>query len=165
MRIGYYPGSFDPMTNGHLDVLVQGLSLCDQVVVGVGVSATKKPFFSFEERERLIKAALKAILPDRAADIRVETFSGLTIDAARHAGANTMLRGLRDSTDFDYEMQIAGMNDAMAPDILTVLFPAKSGHRHITATLVRQIATMGGDVSPFVPEVVNQAVLARGKNS
>lgn len=161
MRIGYYPGSFDPMTNGHLDVLVQGLAICDQVVVGVGVSPTKAPFFSFVERERLIKASLAAVLPDRLSDIRVETFSGLAVDAARKAGAASMLRGLRDSTDFNYEMQIAGMNDAMAPEILTVLFPAKTGHRHITATLVRQIATMGGDVSSFVPEAVNKAIKVR----
>lgn len=158
MRSAYYAGSFDPMTNGHLDVLVQGLSLCHKVVVGVGVSPTKTPMFSFVERERLIRAALAEVMPDRADDIRVETFHGLAVEAARKAGCMAMIRGLRDSNDFNYEMQIAGMNAEMAPEIQTVFFPARTGNRHITATLVRQIAGMGGDVSGFVPGVVANAI-------
>lgn len=163
MKIAYYAGSFDPMTNGHLDVLTQALGLCDRLVVGIGVQATKTPMFTFEERSALIAAAMAEILPDRAGDIIVESFSGLVVDAARAAGASVMVRGLRDSTDFDYEMQMAGMNSAMAPGLQTVFVPASSGSRHITATLVRQIAGMGGDVESFVPKVVLDALAARSR--
>ena len=160
MRTGYLAGSFDPMTNGHLDVLVQGLNLCDKVVIGVGISATKKPMFSAEEREKLIFASLAEVLPDRVDDVSVEAFSELTVTAAQKAGASIILRGLRDGTDFDYEMQIAGMNAEMAPELQTVFLPARASNRHITATLVRQIAGMGGDVSPFVPKPVDAAIRA-----
>lgn len=161
MKTAYYAGSFDPMTNGHLDVLVQGLGLADRLVVGVGISASKTPMFDFAAREAMIRAALAEVLPERAGDIRVESFSGLVINAARKAGATIMVRGLRDGTDFDYEMQMSGMNGIMAPEVQTVFVPARPENRHITATLVRQIAGMDGDVSPFVPKVVREAIAAR----
>ncbi len=161
MRTGFYAGSFDPMTNGHLDVLVQGLSFCDRVVIAVGTSATKKPMFSFEEREAMILKSLAQAVPDRSGDVIVQSFSDLTVTAARKAGAGIILRGLRDGTDFDYEMQLAGMNAEMAPDLQTVFLPARAANRHITATLVRQIASMGGDVSPFVPKPVDAAIRAQ----
>lgn len=163
MRTGFYAGSFDPMTNGHLDVLVQALSFCDRIVIGVGVSPTKKPMFSFEEREAMIVKSLAETLPERAGDVSVASFSDLTVTTARKAGASLIVRGLRDSGDFNYEMQIAGMNAEMAPDLQTVFLPARAANRHITATLVRQIAGMGGDVSSFVPEPVDQAIRAQRK--
>ena len=165
MTTAYYAGSFDPMTNGHLDVLVQGLGLADRLGIGVGISASKTPMFSFEERERLIRGALAQTLPDRVGNIAVESFTGLVVEAARAAGATIMVRGLRDGTDFDYEMQMAGMNGIMAPDIQTVFVPARPENRHITATLVRQIAGMGGDVDPFVPKVVADAIAARRREA
>ena len=116
-RIALYPGSFDPVTNGHLDVVRHAVRLCDRLIVAIGVHPGKKPLFSVDERL-------------------------------------AMVRGLRDGTDLDYEMQISGMNEAMAPDVHTVFVPASAPVRPITATLVRQIAGMGGDVSPFVPPAV-----------
>ena len=156
-RIGYYPGSFDPLTNGHLDVLRQALALFDGVVVAIGVHPGKSPMFSFEERAALIAGVLAK---DSAASkrVKVESFDNLVIDAARKAGACALVRGVRDGTDLDYEMQMAGMNSVIAPQIQTVFFPASPQSRAITATLVRQIAKMGGDVAPFVPSLVLSAL-------
>jgi pantetheine-phosphate adenylyltransferase len=161
MRIGFYAGSFDPMTNGHLDVLVQALAICDRIVIGVGVSPTKKPMFSFKEREEMIVKSLADAVPARSGDVSVQPFSDLTVTAARNVGATLIIRGLRDGTDFDYEMQLAGMNAEMAAELQTVFLPARAANRHITATLVRQIASMGGDVSPFVPKPVDAAIRAQ----
>jgi len=161
MRIAYYPGSFDPMTNGHVHVLEQSLALCDRLVVAIGVHPGKTPMFSFDERAAMIAAVVKAEFPDRARDVEVASFQGLVVNAARDAGASVLVRGLRDGTDLDYEMQMAGMNRAMAPGITTVFAPAYPESRHITATLVRQIAKMGGDVTPFVPPVVQKALAER----
>jgi pantetheine-phosphate adenylyltransferase len=149
-RTALYPGTFDPITNGHLDILSAALALADEVVVAIGIHPSKHPMFPLNERKAMIAAAAKS-LPGAAGRVRVTTFDGLVIDAARKAGAGIIIRGLRDAADFDYEMQMAGMNGAMAPEIRTVFLPAAPSTRHITATLVRQIAAMGGDVSPFVP--------------
>ena len=157
-RICYYAGSFDPLTNGHLDVLRQALAVCDEVVVGIGIHPGKEPMFSFEERAQLIRDVIEAAEKGAGVRIRVESFAGLVIEAARRANACMLVRGLRDGTDLDYEMQMAGMNGAMAPDIKTVFFPASPQVRAITATLVRQVAKMGGDVSPFVPKPVLRAL-------
>jgi len=161
MRIAFYPGSFDPMTNGHIHVLEQSLALCDQLVVGIGVHPGKTPMFSFEKRAGMIAEVVAAEFPQRVSDVSVVSFQNLVVDAAKDAGASVLVRGLRDGTDLDYEMQMAGMNRAMAPDITTVFAPAYPESRHITATLVRQIAKMGGDVTPFVPVVVLNALRAR----
>ncbi|MGG7518168.1 pantetheine-phosphate adenylyltransferase [Allorhizobium undicola] len=161
MTIAFYPGSFDPMTNGHLDVLVQALNVVPRVIVGIGVHPGKTPMFSFAERSDLIRRSLHEVLPQRAGDIHVIAFDGLAVDAARNHDATLLVRGLRDGSDLDYEMQLAGMNRQMAPDIQTIFLPAGTASRPITATLVRQIATMGGDVSAFVPNAVLQALIAR----
>lgn len=161
MRIAFYPGSFDPMTNGHIHVLEQSLALCDRLVVGIGVHPGKTPMFSFDERAGMIGDVVKAEFPDRAGDVSVVSFQGLVVEAAKDSGASVLVRGLRDGTDLDYEMQMAGMNRAMAPGITTIFAPAYPESRHITATLVRQIAKMGGDVTPFVPAVVRKALAAR----
>lgn len=161
MTTAFYPGSFDPFTNGHLAVLEGGLALADEVVVGIGVHATKTGFLPFDERRSVIEAIADGLgVRDR---VRVSSFSKLVVDAARDGGATILLRGLRDGTDLDYEMQMAGMNGAMAPDIRTVFVPASPETRHVTATLVRQIAGMGGDVSPFVPSATLAALAARAK--
>lgn len=161
MRIAFYPGSFDPITNGHLDVLEQALALCDELVIGIGVHAGKTPMFSFDERASMADHVVKTDFATRADNVSVVSFDGLVVDAARQAGATILVRGLRDGTDLDYEMQMAGMNRAMASDITTVFVPAYAESRHITATLVRQIAKMEGDVSSFVPGVVQRALTAR----
>lgn len=155
--IGFYTGSFDPLTNGHLDVLRAASAFCDRIVIGIGVHPGKTPLFTAAEREQMIQDSCAAL----PAKIDVVTFAGLAVDAARAAGANVILRGLRDGSDLDYEMQMSGMNAAMAPDIQTVFLPASPAVRHITATLVRQIAGLRGDVSPFVPAGVASALKAK----
>lgn len=153
-RIAIYSGSFDPMTNGHVDVLKAALGMADHVIAAIGIHPGKTPLFSFKQREELIKATF----PEANTRLSVVSFDGLIVDAATKAGATMIIRGLRDGTDLDYEMQMAGMNAAMAPHIQTVFIPAKPNARYITATLVRQIAAMGGDVSRFVPEAVAKAL-------
>ncbi|MDF1609044.1 pantetheine-phosphate adenylyltransferase [Hoeflea sp. YIM 152468] len=161
MRIAFYPGSFDPMTNGHVHVLEQSLALCDRLVVGIGVHPGKTPMFSFEDRAGMIADVVGSEFPQRSGDVSVVSFQNLVVEAAAAAGASVLVRGLRDGTDLDYEMQMAGMNRTMAPAITTVFAPAYPESRHITATLVRQIARMGGDVAPFVPAIVQEAIAAR----
>ena len=160
-RIALYAGSFDPLTNGHLDVLKASLAVADTIYAAIGVHPGKKPLFSFEDRVKLIEAAAKSELGKDGARIRVVSFDGLVIDAAKKHGASIMIRGLRDGTDLDYEMQMAGMNETMAPELQTVYLPASPSVRTITATLVRQIASMGGDIRPFVPAVVAGALTAK----
>ena len=153
-RIAFYSGSFDPMTNGHLDVMTHAAALCDKLVVGVGAHPTKSGLFTVEERLAMIREAGTQALANEGCELEAVAFDGLAIEAARAAGARIIVRGLRDSTDFDYEMQMAGMNGTMAPEVRTVFLPASPAVRPITATLVRQIAGMGGDVSNFVPKAV-----------
>ncbi len=155
---GIYTGSFDPLTNGHMDVLKGALVFCDQVFVAIGIHPGKKPLFSFEERLRLIEAVGSEELGGDFARLRVVAFDGLAVDVARQHGATVMVRGLRDGTDLDYEMQMAGMNGQMAAEVKTVFLPASPAVRHITATLVRQIAAMGGDISGFVHPAVAAAL-------
>jgi pantetheine-phosphate adenylyltransferase len=159
-RIALYAGSFDPLTNGHLDVLKASLAIADTIFAAIGIHPGKAPLFSFEERLQLIETVAAAELGsgDR---IKVVAFDGLVIDAARKHGASIMIRGLRDGTDLDYEMQMAGMNETMAPELQTVFLPASPSVRTITATLVRQIASMGGDIRPFVPASVAPALFAK----
>ncbi|WP_333824767.1 pantetheine-phosphate adenylyltransferase [Pinisolibacter sp.] len=159
-RTVLYSGSFDPVTNGHVDVLAQSLDIADRVVVAIGVHPAKKPLFDFDERVAMIREVVTDLGVDQSR-VEVVAFSDLVVEAARRAGAAAIVRGLRDGTDLDYEMQMAGMNGAMAPTVRTLFFPASPGVRHITATLVRQIAAMGGDVSSFVPEKVAARLKAR----
>ena len=153
-RIALYPGSFDPVTNGHLDVVRHAVSLCDRLVVAVGVNPGKKPLFSVQERLEMVEAIFGPVASAAGCALDRTTYDGLTVTAAQKAGATIMIRGLRDGTDLDYEMQLAGMNGAMAPEVQTVFVPASPDVRPITATLVRQIASMGGNVSAFVPKSV-----------
>ena len=153
-RIALYAGSFDPVTNGHLDVVRHAAALADRLVLAIGVHPGKSPLFSVGDRLEMLEESCGPVARKAGAKLVCTTFSGLVVDAAREAGATLLIRGLRDSTDFDYEMQMAGMNEAMAPKIHSVFLPASPDVRPITATLVRQIAGMGGDVSAFVPPKV-----------
>ena len=123
-RVGFFSGSFDPMTNGHLDVIEHAAALCDRLVVGVGSNPNKAALFTVEERLKLIHEAAAPIMAKAQCELDVVEFTGLAIEAARKAGATLIFRGLRDGTDFDYEMQMAGMNGAMAPELRTVFLPA-----------------------------------------
>ncbi|MBP0440823.1 pantetheine-phosphate adenylyltransferase [Tianweitania sediminis] len=157
-RVAIYAGSFDPLTNGHLDALTGSLSFADKILVAIGKQASKTPLFSFEERVELIKSAARDAVGPDADRLEVISFEGLVVRVAIERGATIMIRGLRDGTDLNYEMQMAGMNRTMAPGLQTVFLPASPAVRMITATLVRQIATMGGDITPFVPAVVATAL-------
>jgi pantetheine-phosphate adenylyltransferase len=138
--------------------------MVDTLVVGIGVHPGKTPLFSPDEKIEIVRAETKAVAKDTGCTIDIVTFANLTVDAAKDAGAAVIFRGLRDSTDFDYEMQMAGMNAAMAPDIGTVFLPASPSVRHITGTLVRQIAMMGGDVSQFVSPAVAKRLAGKASD-
>lgn len=160
-RTALYPGSFDPVTNGHLDVVRQAVGLADRLVVAIGIHPGKKPLFATDERLAMVREVFAPLAAKAGCAFDCITFDDLTVTAAQRVGATLLIRGLRDGTDLDYEMQIAGMNEAMAPDVQTVFIPASATVRPITATLVRQIAGMGGNVSKFVPPVVAARLKAR----
>jgi pantetheine-phosphate adenylyltransferase len=153
-RVALFAGSFDPITNGHLDVIASAVRLVDRLVLAVGIHPGKTPLFPAEERLALLQEICAPLARSSGCEIECTTFAGLVVSAARREGATVLFRGLRDGTDFDYEMQMAGMNRTMAPEVQTVFLPAAPEVRPITATLVRQIAGMGGDVSAFVPGLV-----------
>jgi pantetheine-phosphate adenylyltransferase len=160
-RIAIYPGSFDPVTNGHLDVVRHAVHLCDRLIVSIGIHPGKKPLFTTEERLAMVREVFEPVAKQAVCQFDCSTYDNLTVTAAKAVGATIMIRGLRDGTDLDYEMQIAGMNETMAPDIHTVFTPASAAVRPITATLIRQIAGMGGDVTPFVPASVARSLKAK----
>ena len=153
-RTALYAGSFDPVTNGHIDVVGHAVRLADRLVLAVGVHPGKTPLFSADERLAMLEETCAAVARAAKCELSFVTFDDLVVMTARRLGADLLIRGLRDGTDFDYEMQMAGMNEAMAPGVQTVFLPASPAVRPITATLVRQIAGMGGDVSAFVPASV-----------
>ncbi|GMV62172.1 MAG: phosphopantetheine adenylyltransferase [Parvibaculum sp.] len=162
-RVGLYPGTFDPMTNGHLDVIRRGLKLVDHLVIAIGVNATKTPLISLEERFALIEAEAGPIAKEVGSKISTASFSGLVVDAADEHGATVIIRGLRGAVDFEYETQMVGMNRVMNPHVETVFLAASPETQFISSTLVRQIASMGGDITPFVPSSVKAKVLAAVK--
>ena len=158
-RIGFYSGSFDPVTLGHTDVIARACEIVDRLVIGIGVNPGKAPMFTDAERVAMLEAEVKPIAKSTGTSISVVTFSGLAVEAARAHKASVIIRGLRDGTDFDYEMQMSGMNGEMAPEIQTVFVSASPQVRHIAANLVRAVASMNGNAAPFV----SKAVLTRLK--
>jgi pantetheine-phosphate adenylyltransferase len=158
MRVGLYSGSFDPVTYGHVDIVRRAAHLVDSLVIAIGTHHDKHPLFTGAERVKLTSEVLAPIAKEVGLKLEVTTYDNLTVDAAKGAGATIVIRGLRDAGDFDYEMQMAGMNQALAPGIETVFLASSPNARHIAASLVRQIAAMGGDVSSFVPPVVAAAL-------
>ena len=158
MRVGLYPGSFDPVTLGHVDIVRRAAHLVDRLVIAIGTHHDKHPLFSADERVALARTVLDPVAKELGLDLFVTTYDSLTVDAAKAADAAVVIRGLRDAGDFDYEMQMAGMNAALDPDVETVFLASSPGTRHIAASLVRQIAAMGGDVATFVPPVVAEAL-------
>jgi pantetheine-phosphate adenylyltransferase len=158
MRVGLYPGSFDPVTFGHVNIVRRAAHFVDRLVIAVGTHHDKHPLFSADERVKLAAEVLEPVAKEVGLGLAVTTYDSLTVDAAKAANASVIIRGLRDAGDFDYEMQMAGMNTALAPEIETVFLASSPDTRHIAASLVRQIAAMGGDVSSFVPAVVASAL-------
>ena len=160
-RTALFPGSFDPVTNGHLDLVSQSARLVDRLVLAIGTHPGKAPLFTAEERLAMLAETCEPIARANGCDFACTTFADLVVSAAQRAGATVLIRGLRSATDFDYEMEMAGMNAAMTPQIQTIFLPASPLVRPITATLVRQIASMGGDVSKFVPAAVAARLRAK----
>ncbi len=158
---GFYPGSFDPLTLGHMDIITRAAKFVDKLVIAVGVHHGKKPLFTVEDRVDMLKAEAALVSKKTGITIEVQTFDNLSVVAARDVGADVIIRGLRDSGDFDYEIQMTSMNAQMAPDIETVFLAASPEVRHIASSLVRQIASMGGDASSFVPQSVGERLADR----
>jgi pantetheine-phosphate adenylyltransferase len=162
-RIGFYSGSFDPVTLGHTDIIARASRLVDRLVIGIGVHPAKAPLFAADERVEMLEAETRAIASASGIPIDVITFADLAVSAAQRYGAAVIFRGLRDGTDFDYEMQMANMNGEMVPSVQTVFVAASPDVRHIAANLVRQIALMGGDVTPFVSKGVALRLATKAK--
>ncbi len=160
-KTGLYPGTFDPVTNGHLDVIGRAARLLDRLVVGVAMNAGKGPLFPLEERVELVKAETGAIATRTGCTIDVVPFTGLLIGFARQVGARMIVRGLRAVSDFDYEFQMAGMNHRLAPEVETVFLMASETNQFISSRFVKEIAILGGDVSSFVPPLTLERTLAR----
>lgn len=156
MRTALCPGSFDPVTHGHLDVIARAASLFDEVVVGVGINAGKNAMFTPAERVDMLREAVAGM--ER---VRVEPIDGLLVEFCRSHGIGAVVKGLRSSTDFDYEMQMAQMNRQLS-GIETVFLPTAAQWAFVSSTLVRQVSTLGGDIEQFVPDVVTQALRRRG---
>jgi pantetheine-phosphate adenylyltransferase len=165
MQVALYPGSFDPVTNGHVDVVRHAARLASRLVIAVGVHPGKAPLFSADDRIAMLEETCGVMVREAGCEFTCITFDDLAVSAARRVGATVMVRGLRDGTDLNYEMQLAGMNAVMAPEVQTVFLPASPLVRPITATLVRQIAGMGGDVSAFVPGPVVSRLKIRFNNN
>ena len=164
-RIGFYPGSFDPTTNGHLDIIKRSANLVDHLVLGIGVHHGKKGLLSVDDKITLLNDVCNQIRQSTGMMITVETFDDLAVDAAKRAGASVIIRGLRDATDFDYEVQMGQMNAAMMPKIETIFLAASPSTRMIASSLVKQIAKMGGDISSFVPAQAMKMVQAALNNN
>ncbi|MDO9503344.1 pantetheine-phosphate adenylyltransferase [Falsiroseomonas sp.] len=163
-RIGIYPGTFDPVTNGHLDVIARAARLVDRLVVGVAINSGKGPLFSLDERVELVKAETDTISAQAGSEILVVPFTGLLVEFARQSQARMIIRGLRAVSDFDYEFQMAGMNHRLAPDVETVFLMASETNQFISSRFVKEVATLGGDVTSFVPKLTLERTLVRVRN-
>ena len=151
MKIAIYPGSFDPITKGHLDVLITGSEIFDKVIIAVSKNSSKNAFLSVEQRVELIKASINGL-----DNVEVDSFEGLTVEYAKSKGAKVLLRGLRAVSDFEYEMQLSQTNSALSEEIKTVFLITKPKYNFISSSTVKDVATMGGDISKFVPDAVNE---------
>ncbi len=161
MRIGLYPGTFDPVTLGHTDIIARAMQLVDRLVIGVAINRDKGPLFSLEERVAMVQAECAQIVARTGGEIVVHPFENLLIDCARDVGAGVIIRGLRAVADFEYEFQMVGMNRALDASIETVFMMADARRQAIASKLVKEIARLGGDVSKFVPAEVQAALVAR----
>ncbi|AXR60100.1 MULTISPECIES: pantetheine-phosphate adenylyltransferase [Leptospira] len=155
-HLAIYPGSFDPLTNGHLDILQRSLGLFDKVIIAIAVNSNKSTLFSIEERLEFIHKVTQGLK-----GLEIDTFQGLTVDYCNKVGANSIIRGLRAVTDFDYEYAISLMNKKLAPNVETVFLMSSSEYSFISSTIVKEVARHGRDVSNQVPEIVSKALLKK----
>jgi pantetheine-phosphate adenylyltransferase len=160
-RVGLYPGTFDPITNGHLDIISRAVKLVDKLVIGVAINEGKGPLFSLEERVEMVLAETKCFAEH--AEIEARPFESLLLDFAEEVGAQTIIRGLRAVSDFEYEFQMVAMNQKMNHDIETVFLMASETNQFIASRLVKEIAKLGGDISSFVPKLTLERTMARVK--
>ena len=158
MRIGLYPGTFDPITLGHVDIIQRAMALVDRLVIGVAINRDKGPLFCLEERVAMVEAECREIVGRRGGEIVVHPFENLLIDCARDVGASVIIRGLRAVADFEYEFQMVGMNRALDASIETVFLMADARRQAIASKLVKEIARLGGDVGSFVTPAVETAL-------
>jgi pantetheine-phosphate adenylyltransferase len=158
-RVALYPGTFDPLTNGHLDIIGRAVKLYDKLVIGVALNTSKGPLFTFEERVEMAQELSASVAGDT--EIEVLPFEGLLMHFAEEVGAGSIIRGLRAVSDFEYEFQMVGMNQRLNPDIETVFLMADPRHQAVASRLVKEIARLGGDITPFVPALVKQRLLEK----
>lgn len=161
MRVGLYPGTFDPITMGHVDIIRRASVLVDRLIIGVAINRDKGPLFSLEERVAMIEAECAKLTTQTGVEIVAHPFENLLIDCAHDVGAQIIVRGLRAVADFEYEYQMVGMNRALDDSVETVFLMAEARHQAIASKLVKEIARLGGDVSKFVPAAVNAALKER----
>lgn len=161
MRVGLYPGTFDPITLGHIDVIRRASALLDKLVIGVAINRDKGPLFSLEERVSMVEIEMRKVAEKTGIKIEAHPFENLLIDCARDVGASVIVRGLRAVADFEYEYQMVGMNRQLDDTIETVFLMAEAEHQAIASKLVKEIARLNGDVSKFVTPEVNNALLER----
>ncbi|MBK5933245.1 phosphopantetheine adenylyltransferase [Rhodovulum imhoffii] len=161
MRIGLYPGTFDPVTLGHLDIITRACALVDRLVIGVAINRDKGPLFSLEERVAMIEGECEALREKTGTEIVVHPFENLLIDCAHDVGAGMIVRGLRAVADFEYEFQMVGMNRALDSSVETVFLMADARRQAIASKLVKEIARLGGDVSSFVSAEVKAGLMAK----
>jgi pantetheine-phosphate adenylyltransferase len=162
MKIGLYPGTFDPATNGHVDILGRAVKLVDKLIVGVARNAAKNPLFSLDERVEMMR--IEAARFKDYAEIEVRPMTGLLIQFAEDVGAQVIIRGLRAVSDFEYEFQMTGMNQRLNADIETVFFMADPRHQAIASRLIKEIARLGGDISPFVSPAIAKRLMEKISN-
>ncbi|MBT0956453.1 pantetheine-phosphate adenylyltransferase [Alphaproteobacteria bacterium KMM 3653] len=165
MRVALYPGTFDPVTLGHLDVVRRATAIVDRLVIGVAINRDKGPLFSLEERVQMVEAQTQDIARDTGCEIVIHPFENLLINCARDVGAGMIVRGLRAVADFEYEYQMVGMNRQLDDSVETVFLMADAQHQAIASKLVKEIARLGGDVANFVPQDVKTALMAKFSDS
>ncbi|MCO6382389.1 MAG: pantetheine-phosphate adenylyltransferase [Vannielia sp.] len=161
MRVGLYPGTFDPVTLGHIDIITRATALVDRLVIGVAINRDKGPLFDLEEREAMVEAECAGIAERTGCEIVVHPFENLLIDCARDVGAGLIVRGLRAVADFEYEYQMVGMNRQLDDSIETVFLMASAERQAIASKLVKEIARLDGDISKFVSPMVRDKLLAK----